>query len=358
MDMKSYVLSVLQGRRRGLLAFLTLGALRAASVGYALAHGLHRLGYALGLLRAARLPAPVLSVGNLTVGGTGKTPLVELVARRLARRNLKVAVLARGYGRTGAGVDDEDLLGGMPNVTRFTGADRVASARRATAEIHPDVFLLDDGFQHYRVRRDLEIVTVDATNPFGPGGRVPRGLLRDDPRALARADLVVLTRTDQVTPAELSLVRERVAALSGGRPVVETVHRPCAVRTLWNGRTAPLEWLKGRAVYAFCGLGNPESFWRTAKAAGADVVKTRAFPDHHAYSPRDLRQMEAEAQEFMAAAMLTSEKDATKIEPSSFSRPLAALRVELEVTRGDELLEALLDRLVRDLAPAAAASPR
>ncbi len=352
-----YLKAVMEGRRRGFAAAVARGFLSAASLLYALGHLLHRLAYATGIRRSVKLPVPVISIGNLTTGGTGKTPLVELLVRRLVARRLRVAVLARGYGRTSAG-DDEDLLAGIAGAARFAGADRVASARRALEEFKPDVFVLDDGFQHYRIRRDADLVTVDATGPFHNGRLLPAGLLRDRPSALRRADLVVLTRTDQVTPADLAQVRERVALHSGGLPTMETVHRPSGVRLPRENRTVGLDWLRGRSVFAFCGLGNPESFWRTARGAGADVVKTRAFPDHHPYGAKDLRQLEAEAQEFMADLMLTSEKDATKLDPASFSRPLAALRVELEAVRGDDALESLLDRVVRSRAATEVAPAR
>lgn len=352
--MKQFLLDVVRGRRRGLAAFVARGGLGAASVVYGALHGMHRLAYEMGLLRRAVLPAPVLSVGNITAGGTGKTPLVEWVVRRLARRRLRVAVLARGYGRRPDGGDDVDLLGDAEHARRFAGSDRAASGRRAFEEFHPDAFVLDDGFQHYRLHRDLDLVTVDATNPFGYGRLIPRGLLRDRPSALRRAHLVVLTRVDQVPSEELEALRERVAKLSLDRPVAEAIHRPVGIRTLGDGRTAGLEWMRGRRLYAFCGLGNPEAFRRTLETAGAQVVKFRAFPDHHVYRPVEARQLEVEAQEFLAGALITTEKDATKLDPSAFRLPVASLRVELEMVRGGDRVEAMLEAAVRSPDPAIA----
>ena len=236
----------------------------------------------------------------------------------------------------------------LENVVRLPGKDRVAMGRKALSEYRADLLLLDDGFQHYRVQRGLDIVAVDATQPFANGYLLPRGLLRERPSALGRADLVILTRTDQVTPAELEELRQKIG------PAVETVHRPVHVRSLWNRKKHPLDWLRGRNVYAFCGVGNPEAFRRTLESIGARVVKFRPFEDHHAYTGQDLRRMNAEAQEFMAEVIVTTEKDATKVHAEGFELPLAALRIEIEITRSEELLEERLLAVVRDIPRAAA----
>ncbi|HEX7899920.1 MAG TPA: tetraacyldisaccharide 4'-kinase [Planctomycetota bacterium] len=343
--MRRFYLSVISGQRRGPWAAFLRGFLACATALYVVLHGARRLLYRIGLFRSHRFPCPVVSVGNVTAGGTGKTPLVEFIARWFARKNFRIAVLARGYGRVADGADDEDLLSEMQleNAVRLAGRDRVANGRRALADYHADLLLLDDGFQHYRVRRDLDIVAVDATNPFANERRLPRGLLREAPDALRRADLVVLTRTDQVTPAELEALRARIG------PAVETVHKPVVVRNLSARKQVGLEWLRGRSVYAFCGVGNPEAFRRTLESLGAEVVMFRAFDDHHAYTAQDIRRLGAEAQEFMAEAVITTEKDATKVSPEGFDRPLAALRVEIEVTRNEELLEERLLAVARDI---------
>jgi tetraacyldisaccharide 4'-kinase len=343
---------VISGQRRGLGAALLRALLTLASGLYVFLHGTRRFLYRIGLFRSHGFPCPVLSVGNITAGGTGKTPLVQYVARWFARKNFRVAVLARGYGRVDGAGDDEDLLSEMEldNAVRLAGADRVANARKALADYHAELLLLDDGFQHYRIRRGLDIVAVDATNPFGNGRRLPRGLLREAPDALRRADLIVLTRVDQVPPLELEALRAKIGK------AVETVHKPVLLRDLTARKRHGLDWLRGRSVYAFCGVGNPESFRRTLESLGAEIVKFRAFDDHHAYTPRDLRRLAAEAQEFMAEAVVTTEKDATKVGPEAFDRPLTALRVEIEVTRNEELLEERLLAVAREI-PRRAAAP-
>jgi tetraacyldisaccharide 4'-kinase len=350
--MRRFYLSVISGQRRGLGVALLRALLLCGTGLYVFLHGARRLFYRLGLFRSVKFPCPVVSVGNITAGGTGKTPLVQFIARWFARKNFRIAILARGYGRIDDGADDEDLLSEMQleNAVRLAGRDRVASGRRALADYRAELLLLDDGFQHYRIQRGLDIVAVDATHPFANGHRLPRGLLREAPDALRRADLVVLTRTDQVSPAELDALRLRVG------PAVETVHKPVLLRNLSTRKQSGLEWLRGRSVYAFCGVGNPEAFRRTLASLGAEVVMFRAFDDHHAYTAQDVRRLNAEAQEFMAEALITTEKDATKIKADGFELPLTALRVEIEVVRNEDLLEERLLAVARDI-PRRAAAP-
>ncbi len=356
--MRRYLVSVITGRRKGPAAAVVRGILWVFSLAYAALHGLRRLFYAIGILRTVKLPVPVVSVGNLTAGGTGKSPFVEHLARWFTRKNLRVAIVARGYGKIDGSRDDEELSAELDHVARFTDRDRVAAAKRAIAEFKPDVIVLDDGFQHYRLERDLDIVLVDATDPFSGGRLLPAGLLRERPSAASRADFVVITRADQAPPEELASLRASLDRLAPGVARAETAHKPVAVRMLFNKKRHGLDWLKSRALLAFCGIGNAESFRRTIEAAGGRVEKFIAFEDHHRYTPADVRMLNAEAQEFMAEALVTTEKDATKLDPEAFALPLAALRIEIDVLRGEPALEAELQSLVQPAAPVAAASAR
>src|SRR5947209_3482800 len=183
-----------------------------------------------GWARSHRAAVPVISVGNLTVGGTGKTPCVEYVARFFRRMELSVAILSRGYGAE-HGPNDEALVleENLPDVPHLQGADRVTLARTAVEELESEVLVLDDGFQHRRLARDLDIVLIDATNPWGHGYLLPRGLLRESPRGLKRAGVVMLTRCDQVSGDEVKRIRERVGQLAPQAAVVETIHRPAGL---------------------------------------------------------------------------------------------------------------------------------
>lgn len=354
MSMRSYVMDVIGGRRRGFLPALVKGFLSLVSLVYGFLHVTRKALYRIGILRRTRLSVPVISVGNLTMGGTGKTPVVEMLAHRIAGEGLSTAVLARGYGKIDAAQDDENLLFDVEHVVRLTGANRVRSAERALREYDARVLILDDGFQHFRIERDLDILVVDSLDPFGGGRLLPRGGLRERPANAARADLIVLTRTDQVSPVTLRELNARLANLSRGKPVVETVHRPVHLRALGNKQRHELNWLRGKRVSAFCGLGNPEGFRRTLESLGAEILLYRAFPDHHLYTEQDIRRLNLESREFMADLLVTTEKDALKLRQESFEIPLLALRVEIEVTKGADLLAGALDRAVRPRRSAAA----
>ena len=346
---RNYYLQVISGRRRGIAAACVRTSLSGLSMLYGLGVRLRNWGYAAGLRRPARVSIPVISIGNLTAGGTGKTPMVEWLARRLVRQNLTVAVLARGYGPPGKlSADDEPLPPELVDegVARHIGADRVAWARALERTERPDVILLDDGFQHRRLHRDLDILMIDAVEPFSNRHLLPRGLLREPLRGAGRAGHIVLSRADQVDPVELERLVERIQAMAPGVPIAQARHRPTEVRNLWNGRAHAPEWLKDRPVYAFCGIGNPVAFRRSLEALKANVVRFRTYPDHHAYTPRDLRQVDAEGQEFLAEAILTTEKDAVKLDSDTFSLTPLALKVEMELTEGSS---ALIDAVRRQL---------
>ena len=344
--MRQFYLSVISGQKRGPLASSLRGVLWLGTFVYAALHGSRSLFYRMGLFRSVRFPCPVVSVGNITAGGTGKTPFVEFLAKWFARKNYRTAILARGYGKSrGSETDDEDLISGMEleNVVRLAGPNRVPLGRKALDEYRADLLILDDGFQHFRIQRTLDLVTIDATNPFAGGKLLPSGLLRERTSALKRAGLIVLTRTDQVTPGELETLRAQVG------PAVETVHRPVSVRSLSSRKRYGTEWLREKSVFVFCGIGNPEAFRQTVISLGAKIVKFRTFTDHYPYVPQDVQRLNAEAEEFMADVILTTEKDASKLDLEGFHLPLMALRVEIEITRNEDLLEERLLEVVRDI---------
>lgn len=327
--------------------------LRLASGPYALAVALRNRLYDRGWKESVRVSVPVLSVGNLTTGGTGKTPMVEYVARFCRQRDRRVAILSRGYGAAGAGPNDEALVleENLPDVPHLQGPDRVALARAAVEELDSEVLVLDDGFQHRRLARDLDMVLIDATNPWGHGRLLPAGLLRESPRGLRRAGIALLTRCDQVDRARLHALRQEMARLAPGLPVAETVHRPAGLHAA-DGRTAPLEVLRERPVAAFCGLGNPDAFRRTLAALGADLTPDgsfRAYPDHHPYSREDVDDLRAWARARPAdCVVVTTQKDLVKLRLSELAgRPLWALRVRLDVVAGRDRLDRQLEEAIR-----------
>jgi tetraacyldisaccharide 4'-kinase len=287
-----------------------------------------------------QVPVPVISVGNLTVGGTGKTPCVEYIARLLRQDDRRVAILSRGYG-SDAGRNDEAMVleENLPDVPHLQGADRVELARTAIEELDSEVLVLDDGFQHRRLARDLDIALIDVTDPWAAGYLLPRGGLREPRKNLRRAGMVLLTRCDAVPLGVSDGVAAEVRRIAPDMPIARTIHAPLE---LLNGQARENSAaVRGRPVGAFCGLGNPDAFRQTLTTLGADVRAFRAFSDHHAYSRADVEDLERWAAELAADAwVITTQKDWVKLRLAELaSRPLWALRVGLQFVEGQELFD-------------------
>jgi tetraacyldisaccharide 4'-kinase len=334
--------------RRGVGPALARLGLRAASMPYGWAVRLRNRLYDQGWKRIVRARVPVVSVGNLTLGGTGKTPCVEYVTRYLAEHGWRAVILSRGYGNNG-GRNDEALVleENLPDVPHLQGPDRVALA--VTAEQHSDaqVLVLDDGFQHRRLARDLDLVLIDATDPSGLSYLFPRGWLREPLAGLRRANAVILTRCNQVDPGERGRLREMVARVAPRVPIIETSHRP--VELVNSDRlTAGLNRLAGRPVAAFCAIGNPEAFRHTLASLGATVVAWRTFPDHHRYSRQDVAELQGWAAEQPAEClMVTTQKDLVKIQrPHLGGKELWAVRICFCVDSAEKELHGMLARMM------------
>jgi tetraacyldisaccharide 4'-kinase len=334
---------LIRGERRGLLPSLARGGLHVASWPYGLAMRLRNAAFDRGWKTVSRAAVPVVSIGNLTVGGTGKTPCVEWVARFLRDRDLVVTILSRGYGAEHGRNDEAMVLEeNLPDVPHLQGRDRVALAETAVEELEADVLVLDDGFQHRRLHRDLDVVLIDATSPPFCDYLLPRGTLREPASGLCRAGAVVLTRCDQASPGAVEAIRAWLARRWPQTPVAETEHRP--VELTAEGIREPVESLAGRAVGAFCGIGNPAAFRDTLEALGANVVAFRAFADHHAYTRDDVTDLETWAGTLPADALVaTTQKDWVKLRLADLAgRPLRAVRIGLHFRAGEaEFAQAL-----------------
>jgi 3-deoxy-D-manno-octulosonic-acid transferase len=305
------------------------------------------------LARRVSLATPVVSIGGITAGGAGKSPLVLWLARRLHAAGCRPAILTRGYRRrsperctiiapgeaaSAARTGDEAqafVRAGFAPVG--IGADRAAAGRIIEERFGPGVFLLDDGFQHARLERSLDIVALDALDPFGGGSAIPLGRLRESLDALARAGIIVVTHVEPGQP--IGGILEVVRRYNPGAPVFASRLIPQG----WEPAAPP-----GPAA-AFCGLGNPASFWQTLESLGVRPVLRRAFPDHHHYRPGELRRLAAEARAAGAEALLTTEKDFENL-PEGWRRavhplPVCCLRIQAEVERADEFAAAVLAAL-------------
>jgi tetraacyldisaccharide 4'-kinase len=340
--------ALIHGRQRGIRAALLRGGLTLASLPYGVAVSMRNWLYDRGWKKVHRASVPVVSVGNLTLGGTGKTPCVEYLARFFREHEVRVAILSRGYGAE-RGRNDEALVleENLPDVPHLQGADRVELAHTAVEELESELLLLDDGFQHRRLARDLDVVLVDATDPWGPGHLFPRGTLREPRRGLRRAHGVVLTRCDQAPAETTSELRRQLERFAPQALVVETRHSPREL-TGSNGRTESLETLSDRPVSAFCGIGNPAAFRRTLEGLGARIGDFRTYPDHHPYTRNDVEELQrwaAEQQEDVP--VLTTQKDLVKLRVTELGgRALWAVRIGLQVDHGEELLQQRLRALL------------
>jgi tetraacyldisaccharide 4'-kinase len=337
---------LIRGERRGPLDAAARVGLAGASVGYGTAVALRNQAFDRGWKSIHHTAVPVVSIGNLTVGGTGKTPMVEWIARWYRERDVRVAILSRGYGQAGegGGVNDEALVleENLPDVPHLQDPDRATLADLAVEELESQLLVLDDGFQHRRLARDLDVVLLDALDPFGLGWLLPRGLLREPVRSLHRADLAVVTRADLVTPEALCALRARAERHAGPLKWVVTRHAPFAVSGYGVG-DEPISTLQSQRVAAFCGIGNPDGFRRTLEPLCGAIAGFRRFPDHHNYKAAEVAELTIWARSLNVDLVLTTQKDLVKLRAATLGGvPLRALRIGLEILEGAGRLEAAL----------------
>jgi tetraacyldisaccharide 4'-kinase len=340
-------LQLIRGQTHGLWPHLARTGLRLASAVYGAGVAIRNAGFNRGWTPIHRADVPVVSIGNLTLGGTGKTPMVEWVARWYRRRGIRVAILSRGYGQA-EGLNDEGrvLEENLPDVPHLQDPDRVALAGIAARELDSELIVLDDGFQHRRLGRDVDVVLLDALEPFGLRHLFPRGLLREPIGSLRRADVVVLSRADLISASARMAIRAEAERRAGPLRWVEARHAPLDLLDS-EGISSPIEMLAGQSVAAFCGIGNPEGFRRTLQPLCGKLLDLRVFPDHHAYSADDVGSLERWASELRANLVLTTQKDLVKLRAGLLgSAPLRALRIGLELAAGGDIMDDVLARLL------------
>lgn len=345
--------SLMSGRSRGVTASCLRGTLSVGSFGYRIAAQLRNRAFDCGWRTIRSADVPVVSVGNITAGGTGKTPVVAFLARWFVDRNIRPAILSRGYralqsSNGTVGENDEKLLLDRlcPGVPHLQSSDRVATAKHAVDDFLAQVLILDDGFQHRRLARDIDIVLVDCLNPWGYGRLLPRGLLREPLSSLRRADLIVLTRADQCPPEAKDEIRSTLTRYRGVPDAVEVAFRPTELVGIKTEGTT-FEGLRGAPILAACGIGNPQGFAQTLESIGCRIVGFERYPDHHHFTMEDCRHLADKSRALNATAIVMTEKDLVKI-PVDYEFPVAvcAVRLGASISHGVELLEGKLVEIV------------
>jgi len=336
------------GQRRGLGAALLRWALRFAETPYVLAVRWRNHRYDRGAVKVERVTVPVVNVGNLTLGGTGKTPMVEWLIRWLCQRGLRTGIVSRGYGAVAGEVNDEalELQQRLPDVPHVQDPNRVEAARQAIAQFGCQVIVLDDAFQHRRIARDVDIVLLDALEPFGFDHVFPRGTLREPVSGLRRADVVVLSRSGMLAKEDRAAIRRRVARLAPNALWVEADHRPLALCGA-SGQQRSIEVFAEKAVAAFCGVGNPAGFRHTLRLCGYRVIAFREFADHYRYARADVESLISWAEGLDVEAVLCTHKDLVKLRLDQLGRrPLWAVTIGMDLLVGQAGLESKLARLL------------
>jgi tetraacyldisaccharide 4'-kinase len=332
------------------------------SAGFRFGVALRHAGYKRGWFKTRRLSRPVVSVGNLTVGGTGKTPLVACVANLLLRRGWKPSILTRGYGRSskaemlvvppGGGRraeaqeigDEPALLARMlPGVPLVVCADRFRGGQTAEERFQVDAHILDDGFQHLALARDVDLLALDAMQTLSDRHLLPAGRQREPLSALRRAQIVVLTRTDSLDP---QCLEELVLRVHPAAQVFRSRTELLGWTDALSGEAIPIEGIRAQKVAAFCGIGNPRAFFADVRRWGFSLVAEDAFPDHHVYTGEEIQRLVAVARKNGAAALLTTQKDAVR-----FSRdwtpqlPILACEIEAQILDAGDFERTLLTYL-------------
>ncbi|MHC4337782.1 MAG: tetraacyldisaccharide 4'-kinase [Planctomycetota bacterium] len=352
---------LISGRSAGLFAAVLRLVLRAAARVYSSLVRIRNFLYTKGRLKTHRVDAIVISIGNITTGGTGKTPLVIWLydkitqSSELKTQNSKCAILTRGYKTKKGKLSGEPavLAKSCPEAKVIINPDRVAGAAEAVSKWGAKVLIMDDGFQHRRLGRDLDIVTIDAMCPFGYGKVLPAGLLREPVDTLRRADAVVITRCDQVAEAKLDQLEEQLCLINPDISVARSIHAPVCAKSV-GGKEFSIAELKDKDIFAFCGIGNPAGFFGTIGKYGFNLAGSRVYNDHHRYTGRDIVDIDEEVRYLGADLIMTTQKDWSKICNSNFSIlnsqdiPFIYLVIELKFIRAEDEIIQLIEKVVAD----------
>jgi tetraacyldisaccharide 4'-kinase len=348
-SLKQFALRVLTGEDRSWRAAGLRTATALVEPLYSTAMTLRNRLYDVGALKTHDLGRPAISVGNITTGGTGKTPVVQWLAQQLQARGRQPAILLRGYGSSAGASDEAELLRNSLTIPVQPCPSRIDGAAHVLRE-HPevDLFLLDDAFQHRRVKRNYNLVLISATNPFGFGHVLPRGLLREPLIGLTRADAFVITRCSLVSPESLAQTEGLLRKRHPGKSTFYCDHQLCGLWSPSADQTMPMGTLAGKHVFLLAGIGDPLSFLKQVTSSGCTIVGSRWFDDHHNFSSDDINSLLLEAKKLGADHLITTEKDWVKLKghwPESSLIAIVKLKINFRNKDGSALLTQLLQSI-------------
>jgi tetraacyldisaccharide 4'-kinase len=343
---------IMSGQRTDALAGGCRAALAGLSVPYRFVIACRNQGYDRALWKTHSCGVPVVSVGNLTTGGTGKTPIVGYLAKWFLDRSIQPAIVSRGYGGQGGKPNDEalELAARLPTVPHVQNPDRVVAARMAIEQHGASVIIADDGFQHRRLTRDLDLVVIDATCPFGFGHLLPRGLLREPPAGLRRADLVVLTRCDAVSETAVLAIQQTILKCNPRLPVLRSQHRPISLLEYPNSMLP----IQPENVAAVSAIGNPAAFEQSLRQSELNVIDTLRLPDHDPYQAQAVDRIARwiESLGNRIDRVVCTHKDLVKLRATQIGRqPLAALMIELTFSEPPSVLDEMLQERIQSRLP-------
>lgn len=370
-----YIFHMAHAPERPWYAFLLLGFLRILSYLYGFGARTNLWLYEAGVLKTCKLDCCVISIGNITVGGTGKTPTAQRVAMMVRDMGYRVVILNRGYrshwdkelgvvsdGKkiymTSYEAGDEAYLMAkmMPGIPVVIGKNRDITGKYAVEKLQAEVIIMDDGYQHWQVERDLDIVLVDTLNLFGNGCLLPRGILREPLGHLNRADMFLFTKSDQSSELTRAVLTENIRQYNTKAPIVESIHHAMnfvEIADWYKGiqqNPIGLEELKGKKVMVFSAIGNPSSFEQNVSGCGLEILEAIRYPDHHDYGMLEMQYIGERASELEAAALITTGKDAVKI-PTEFiyfnrEIPLYVMNMDIKMNRNEEVFNTTLTEAV------------
>ncbi len=332
--MKSYIYQLITDQKNDLVAKIIKIFLFFLSLIYWILVKIILWKCRLNILKKKKFSRPVISVGNITFGGVGKTPLVKLIASLLKERSFQPVILTRGYMTDKSESDEAVMLrNSLRDITVLTGKNRYKTAKKFLKKNDADVFVLDDGFQQWSIFKDLEIVVIDATNPFGNHCLIPRGILREPLSSLVRADVFVLTKINQVEGG-LDSIYQLLNKVCPDKPIVETIHDSVKLFNINNhGDQKNLAFLNDKTVCLFSGIGDPESFEKNILSLNSKIKKHFVFMDHHTYQESDIERIVHYCFINKISTLITTQKDAIKIQNYAhlFSRNLTVLILEIKI---------------------------